>query len=306
MKDFICPYDGFKLRIYNNAEYVNFLLDNNDKFHFIERKFVGGDIIDYPKSGDFKGLSIKIHETNKGPAVTISGSFHKWFSEDGTNVQQFYWSDFVKVHDKIKEELQIPSEAVIINLEIGLNIEIPEHWGITASEILRSFYFIKTRSNRCVKSIKEYSGGGYSIHKNSEDYNYKIYDKGMQHAENRFLMRYEKKFIKSRPLSKLKIVQYSDLLNQEAFTNIKRNLLLSWEDFIIYDEIIDKSITLTQDDQSFLLKIKRRDYFENSLLQTQDFKSDKLRYLNLMEVHAKRNIHQLLSKIISRKLELDI
>lgn len=309
MIDFICPFDGFKICIYENQSYIDKLLADKDNFDWSGVSDCNDNVFEYPKIGYYKlfhkKLSITIHLTNKGRTVTISSSFHKLFNKEGHNAEQFYWSDFLIVHSLIQELLSLPVDSYLVNLEVGLNIQLPIEWNVTATEIVQLFLFISKKTKTNMKSTIEYPGEGYSIHRNTSDFNYKIYDKGMQYGLGALILRYEKKFIKSRPLNIFGYLRYSDLLNLMPLKNISKNLLKSWKKFIIYDDKIQKSPTLVNTDKDFLLKILRTGYFESTKLTKEEFEFSKNKYLTLLNKHSNKNVHRLIADIISHKLNLN-
>lgn len=305
MKKELCPFDGFKLCVYNNQDYIDYLIRNAAQFSLVEKKVVDGHIFDYPKTGDYKGLKLKIHLTRKGLTVTISGSFHKFNNPDKTNANQFYWEDFTKAYHEIAELLKLPAETQLVNLEVGFNLEIPIEWELTATQILKSIFFIQKISTRGTKSIKCLPNNGYSIHHKTEDYEYKIYDKGKQYRLKKEILRYEKKFIKSRAVNRIGYQTYCDLLSFDKLNIPIENLIRDFKKLIIYNEQLEKSEHLTEEEKEFLLQIKKIDFFEDFKGTKEQFDQIKGKYLALVETHKCMNIHTQLIDLILKKLNTE-
>lgn len=302
----LCPFDGFKICIYNDDNYVRFLTENASKFNLMQYKIVDSKIIDYPKKGDINGIRIKIHYTKKGLTVTISGSFHKYHNSCKSNFNQFYWEDFINVHEKLTSLLSIPQTAYIVNLEVGINIEIPDDWNLTPTQILKSIFFIQRITKNGTKSIKYPPYNGYSIHHKTEDYEYKIYDKGKQYRLQQGILRYEKKFIKSRPISKLGYIYFGDLLNFEKLKNPIVNIVKGFKKIIIYNEKIEFAPDLTETDKNFLIRIKKIDFFEDFQGTSEEFEILKKHYFSLIKKYNCFDIHAELISILIDKFKTNL
>jgi len=300
MNRILCPFDGFKICIYEDKDYIDFLMQDPVKFNLLEKKHVDGEIIGYPITGDIEGIRIKIHYTRKGLTVTISGSFHKYNNSCRTNSNQFFWDDFINVHEKLSSLLSIPNNAYLVNLEAGININIPAHWGLTTTEILKSIFYIQKITTKGTKSVKYLPYKGLSIHHKTEDFEYKIYDKGKQYRSTYEILRFEKKYIKSRAIKKLGYIYYRDLLDQDKIINPIKNITKGFKNLIFYNEKIETSLTLTEKEKDFLLQIKKVNYFESFTGTKKEFNSVKQKYLSLSKRHHPFDIHQELMSIINK------
>jgi hypothetical protein len=95
----LCPYDGFKLRIYSSS-YIDCVLRNAVKYSLVGSKPLYAEDNRDPETGrsinqvfdpivgKYQGFSITIGPTRNGRTVEIEGSFHKFFYK-GENYSHF-------------------------------------------------------------------------------------------------------------------------------------------------------------------------------------------------------------------------
>jgi hypothetical protein len=300
----ICPYDGFKLRT-SSPSYIKFLRENASAFYLVGKTRLNSkndsidnindgskDNLEYPIEGEFKGFKITIQK-NKNDViyVDIEGSFHK-FSQEGKNYKHFYWRDFTKAYAEIVEQLSLDPEMVkVVNLEVGINLYIPDWWVTTPQKIAANILYLNPRKKASKKNILEFKEFGYSWCSMHDQYWIKIYDKSIQNLlQNERIIRLEKRHIKSHPLQKHGLFRMCDLLNYEVVESLTRDLVKTLNKLIIYQIELNHLITLSEDDKTFLLQYAKPEAWQEAHKDRNLFRSVKRKYLNLVKRHCRYNL----------------
>jgi hypothetical protein len=296
----ICPYDGFKLRS-SSPSYIDFLLKNGGKFHLIERSKLSdqndneqdqGYNNPYPIRGEYEGFKITISEArDKSIVVDIEGSFHK-FHEGGKNYKHFYWKDFKNAYEKIVELFSLDPETVkVVNLEVGINLYIPDWWHTTPQKIAANILYLNPRKKASKKNIIEFKEFGYSWCSMHNQYWIKIYDKSAQNLLlNERIIRLEKRHIKSNPLQRHGIFRMSDLLSYQVLESLSNDLVKTLKKLIIYQIELNHLATLNEDDKTFLLQYAKPEAWQEAHKDRNLFRSVKRKYLKLVKNHCKYNL----------------
>jgi hypothetical protein len=293
----LCPYDGFKLRS-NSPSYIHFMLKNAGKFNLMGRKQLsdqndneqdkGSSNLLFPIKGEYEGFKITISETRDNLVVVdIEGSFHK-FHQGGKNYKHFYWEDFQEAYRAIIKLFNLDPETVkVVNLEVGLNLYIPEAWHTTPQKIACNILYLNPRKKSSKKDTKEYEDFGFSWCSKHDQYWIKIYDKSVQNfLIQEKIIRLEKRHIKSHPLEKHGIFRMSDLLNYEVVESLSNNLVKTLNKLIIYQIELSHLSGINEDDKSFLLQYCKPEAWQEAHKCRNLFRSVKPRYLKLVKNHC--------------------
>lgn len=313
----LCPYDGFKLRIYSKS-YLDFMLLNAAKYNLVgtiaiacldedkkldeakeldqDKKFDQDQELNqdkekvmYPITGEYKGFSIKIAPTRLGLAVEIAGSFHKYFYVK-ENYQPFYWKDFIDVYNQFINFFALDPDVVsVVNLEVGINVPTLAYWLATARKICHNILFFNPPSPCCGKDIKQYKKFGFGWCTLHDEYWIKIYDKLPKFSEKvDDIIRLEKKHKKSKPLKKLGVHTLADLLKEEVHVTLIDNLLKSLNKLIIYQGELERCDGLTEADKDFLLKYKKDEAWDIAYSEDKKrlFKEVKKTYNQLIQKYC--------------------
>jgi hypothetical protein len=274
----LCPYDGFKFRIYSE-KYVKYIEANREKYRLTKKeKLYKHDDPDYGKltkiasrtddkphgldetyeqlDGAFNGFTIKTRKHKRlGYYAQIEGSFHKYFY-NGQNYQPFYWKDFLSVYAEFIEMFGLePFDVRVVNLEVGINVKTLVYWDVTARKICRRILFFNPPRLTRGMNEKQYKYNGMGWISEHDNYWLKVYDKipkyGVKKVED--LLRLEKRYIKSGPLKKLGVVSLSDLLKQEVVESLIADLFKTLDKLVIKQPEIIEAAGLSNYDNKFLL-----------------------------------------------------
>ena len=311
----LCPFDGFKLRIYSTS-YIDYMLCNAGKYNLVGLKpLYAEDDTDYPTGkysdkvfdpilGKYKGFSIKIGTTCKGRAVEIQGSFHKFFYK-GENYQPFYWEDFIEVYKQLIQMFALdPKDVNVVNLEVGVNVYTLPQWLATAKDICSIILYFNPPSKRSARDVKEYKGFGFSWCAMHEQFWLKIYDKlPILGEKTRDIIRLEKKHKKRGPLKKLGVTNLESLLDQAVLVKLNKNLIKTLGKLIIYQGELDDCESLPEEVKTFLLHYRKAEawtavYRADKAL----FKKVKLKYYSILKRYTSFNLKEELLKEAARLL----
>lgn len=187
------------------------------------------ELYQYPKTGNWKNLWIKITE-NK---ASISGSLHKLFNVyEGIgeqNFNDFNYCDFEYIKNETVGALEIkPERTKVTNLEFGINIEIDKNPQDILDNNLLMFDYIPP-NRRYITGDKDF------VEFEKSDYSIKIYNKSKHYKLRHInLLRFELKVKKSRYLERLGIKNLNDLDNH-AYFGLYKCLLGHFDKLMIVD-----------------------------------------------------------------------
>ena len=188
--------------------------------------------------------------------LTIKGSLHKNYY-GGKNYLPFTWEQLQQQITHICKRLLIsPSDAQIASLEIGVNI-IPLF--IVSPFLMNNI--ISYKGNTFNRYKKDTTGFCLGIYCSLSQYVIKIYDKGLQNDLPGNLMRFEKRFLKMQGLNKKGIKFLSDLTLKSKVENLQSQLLIAWNDVLIFDIDNRDNYKLLKNKESALLTKGRNSNF---------------------------------------------
>jgi hypothetical protein len=263
----LCTYDGIKLRVHSE-EYVQFILSDGimQKFKFKSNKDEHlGRVLSY--IGEYKNFQIKVHYTPKGMVTDISGSIHKWSNEGKHNYNQFTYSSFLFALKEICDVFYINIENThVVNLEVGVNIVLPERMKLSVSDIIEQVLSIAGKG-RATRRIEEKQRESFFT-KKGERY-YKMYDKGLQNGLEERILRMELGYTTSRQLLKdAQISVLSDLVHIDILDKFNNLLIKCFSTLhTTQPEMLDLPIEITQSNRivskfqsrKFWFDLKKRD-----------------------------------------------
>lgn len=283
------------------------MVDYIKMYIYLEASFISHDILNFieiqntcKKTGNTRTLFIaeyhhlKLKYYSDTKRLTIQGSLHKFFNslchvtplrtwhlDKGFNYNDFSYAQLEDCLNHLELEIGINlKESKISSIEFGLNLR----HSFNTDKILDGLLLL--HGNTFDKD------SWYRVAKMSQ-YEFKIYDKGMQNRLNFPLIRIEKKYKKMGKLKPYGLYKASDLLcNPTLYNNIVMEIL---EDFykklIFSDYTIDKSKLTPR--QVSKLKDYSNDIYWKSLESTaRDTPKKELRQLN--ELYSE-NIHEKLT-----------
>ena len=173
----------------------------------------------------------EVFETNH---MTITGSLH-CNSQNGSNIENFTFNEMIKEIYNLCDGLKLQADRVKIdNLEFGVNIPFHE----PVFNFLRR-NLIQYKVNSFNRYDPDKTGKVIGYYATLSQYQVKVYDKSLQYDLKGNIMRYERRYIKMQPLSQANIKMLSDLLNASNIKKLSTLLLKSWNEVLIYDDVID-------------------------------------------------------------------
>lgn len=191
-----------------------------------------GEILPFASEANSCGLLFYKIPSPAGTKYTIQGSIHKFARSGGENNDDFNIAEVAATIQTLRDKFGIdPTRSRIMNLEFGVNIDLPE--GITAGEFQK--YLVSAYSKGFEKMNQRRAAVGYIAE--FEEFSIKIYDKGYQSGSGETQqLRIEIKVLRTRWLEQFGIIQrgaqlyLSNLLDKniiKAFGNILQNKISS-------------------------------------------------------------------------------
>jgi len=225
--------DGFKFRIIDR-EIVEILLCNSQIDWKVKVSNQTGEM-DSKKEALFKDLMLECHND---AVILIRGNLHKYYT-GLKNYVNFHINDAIAALKLLEQELLIDlSKVLIINLEWGLNIELPE--AISANRYIESAISYKGKT----PNYKPYPGGGLMRSFELEQAHIKIYDKGVQVKKSSNLLRVEYVGKRKEFFKRLGIFKASDLFKTNCQQKLNAELLKAIDHIIFFDhEIMNQKLS---------------------------------------------------------------
>lgn len=232
--------------------------------------------------------------------IKLDGSFHKYLNGGSHNHNDFTIKDFVEVLNSLSIKFAInPFTANLHNLEFGVNITLPFNTQLFLNAII---------SYKGKEYKKEtYNGGGYLLRFEFDQYEIKIYDKGLQYGLGENILRFEIKvkkmeYFNSRSRN-IGIYNYTDLLNTSKIEILSKHLLRAFNELLIYDATINIDLINKRLERELLLKVRNPKYrssFEPPCLKTYYRHIKRFKELNLK--YGTNNLQKRVYKLINDKL----
>jgi hypothetical protein len=149
---------------------------------------------------------------------------------------------------QLEEDLGIDlSKAQIMRLEFGLNLNLPDC--TTANQLLNNILVYKGK----IPNYITYENDGLMCHFNFNEFDIKIYDKGVQHGKGGHYLRYELVIKKKHYFDRRGILNASDLFNRPKLLTLNNELIKTSSHLIFYDHELPR-YNLTNKQQSFFFE----------------------------------------------------
>jgi hypothetical protein len=222
--------------------------------------------------GNFETYRIVVKETtctqvNGDRSISyfliIDGSFHKNHF-GGENYLPFTWDNLQSEISKMEKGLRLfGPEAVLSNLEIGLNVAFP----LPVFPFLQR-NLISYKGNQFNKYTPDKKGNCLGYVCPLSQYSVKVYDKGKQFNLPYHLMRFELRYLKMQTLKKRGIKTFADLTDANKVKGLLDFLLAAWDNILLFDDSIDLNNPNLKPQERELLKDGRRPRFWEELKET--------------------------------------
>jgi hypothetical protein len=239
---------------------------NNSLLSFTERvDMKTGELVEGGKFAKFRDMKFFISGQGK---TGMAGSLHKYFNEGSHNYDDFSFVNLRSAIEDLHSRFGIdPKNAVLNNIEFGVNLEVPFCPDDFIDSLVTHNY---TQFNSEKDKNKNYYQVAYS------QFIVKIYNKGLQFNLSRNVLRFEVKIVRMAKLAKNDIHSLHDLTNREKLQSICEMLLKVFGEIIYWDDSINLTL-LTKPDQELLRDGYNPKFWQDHHRKTGSNASKKLR-----------------------------
>lgn len=247
-------------------------LDNIENSKHIELRgnfnFKTGEAKEYPKTGYYHNMFLKITENQ----ASVKGSIHKYFNlyEDygEQNFNDFSYCDFQYALEQLTQKLVVDLEDTkVTNLEFGINIEIDKDPQKIIDDSILMYNYKPPSINE-----KFYGKGDYLEFKFTE-YSIKIYNKSKQNKiKNRYILRVELKVVNSKYLKLNFGIRSLQDINRRSFDLMFKKLIAHFDKLLIVD-----SLSLLNSQRIDEIVLFSNGINPNYWANSDNFKSDKVK-----------------------------
>ena len=187
----------------------------------------------------YKGLTF----IDRGSVIEVRGSIHVYNNNGIHNYNSFGLSEIHLVLFELADKLSVVSDnAELKNLEFGVNMAIDFAPGDFLNSIIGYKSKLFTHQREKNKDYRECALHQFFI---------KVYDKGLQHGLNKFILRFELKYIKMEKINSMGIRYLSDLLDPVKLQELRQMLLQVYDEILIGDNTVEPAGLLTKDEVLF-------------------------------------------------------
>lgn len=227
--------------------------------------------------------------------INFSGSLHE-YKHRGTNFGDFTFQELFEVIQELYENFQInPFSDHLHNLEFGVNVILP----FQTKTFLNSIIVFKGKEYE----RRSYKGRGYMIKFLFDQYELKIYDKGLQFSLSESVLRVEIKVTKMNFLRAkgVKLHTSADLLNPEVHSRLGEILRDYFNQLVVFDPTIILSKLKSRERE--ILKDGYNPQYWMLLKESnpETFKKKLKRFKELVSIHGRLNLLETVSDLISKK-----
>ena len=227
--------------------------------------------------------------------IKMEGSLHKYYN-NGQNHSDFTLNDLFEVIMDIHSKLHFnPLKDEIRNVEFGVNVRLPFETRIFLDSIIT--YKGKEYEKRTFQSQ------GYMLKFFFDQYELKIYDKGLQYSLPYNLLRFEVKvrkmeFLRAKGIS---LRATFDLLKPEVYNRLGQLLNDCFSQLVVFDESINLRKLNQRDRNTLLLGQNPRHWTREKEGNPERYKKRLKRFNSLVSKHGKRNLKETVGNLISEK-----
>lgn len=230
-------------------DYVKIWLDQLEAYKLKDNPQL--EFIPYrDKRNQLRGLKanlsdLTIYHTENGQ-VKLYGSLHKFNNRGLHNYNDFTAQELAVLTDQINQSLRIRlSDSQLIRFEYGVNIAT----SIEAKKICEAIVSLGKKKAANTRKIRSTTFTDVDL----QQYRLKIYDKGSQYGQGKYLLRFEIHAKKREFYKQFGIKYFGDLLRPEVWPQLKTSLINTFEKLLIIDPTfkkIDRSQLATREVES--------------------------------------------------------
>ena len=242
----------------------------------------------------YQKLKFEIVEARAADYINVNGSLHKYW-HNGRNYTDYTFSDLLNTLIDLHSKFNVnPFEAVLHNVEYGVNISPP----LSTKLVLNNLVSFKGRPFDAMHRTQ-----GKSIGKDcyNQRYAVKIYDKGKQCQLTNDLLRVEVKVLKMEQLKNAGIETLSDLLDIDKLQQLGLNLRATFDDLLYYDTSINLD-ELKPRERQILMDWRNPAYWvelKESKPKTYDYQ--RRRFREITAKYSKDNQQKKISELVTEK-----
>ncbi len=280
--------NGIEISELHNNSLLNFLTQVNQKT---------GELKENVQEASYSDFDFSIE---KGIFINIQGSFHKYHNKGLHNYNDFSILDFCRVLCDLHNKFNLnPFLCNLHNIEFGVNVELP----FDTNDLLNAIISYKGKEYE----KRMYNGKGLLLRFSFQNYELKIYNKGLQygeHTKNKNILRVEIKVKKMEYLHSrnINIHSFADLLNFTEINKLPTLLLTSFNELLIYDKTINTK-ELNKPNREILLNGRNPKYWtEIKKVSKEKFKHKRQRFRKLVFKYGKNNLQTSVYELIKNKL----
>jgi hypothetical protein len=207
----------------------------------------------------YKGLTF----IDRVSVIEVRGSIHVYSNDGLHNYNDFGLSEIHLVLFELADKLSIVLDnAELKNLEFGVNLVVD----FTPGDFLNSIIGYKSKlfTHQCQKN-KDYRECGLN------QFFIKVYDKGLQHELNKFILRIELKYVKMEKINAMGIKYLSDLLYPNKLQLLRQELLRVYDEILMCDIMVEPE-GLSRGDVELYFRGQNANYWAASLPKSNQYK----------------------------------
>ena len=254
-----------------------------------------GEVLEYPLKGEWEVWSFEI----KSPTwLEVTGSLHKYWNE-GTNETDFLYYDLYRAIVRLCSFLQVrPHEMSVHNLEFGVNIRP----GINASDIMRDIICYKNRQPLTPIDDEK----GYFLEFKTDEYYFKIYDKGKQASEkwkkeSGNILRVEIKAINNGYLRFANINTIADLLKPGNLQLLGKKIDNLFRQVVFDDKSINEDDLKKPDRKVYKKLVNPRVWAERRKKKTTTIRAEEHKFRAIVAKYGTHKHNSTLSQQVQEK-----
>lgn len=248
-----------------------------------------GEVASNNKHANINGLHLSIIPGEKEMFCNVRGSLPKYYTGGETNAIDYTFRDFLTTTELLNENLNIsPGNAVLRGFEFGVNINLPFDF----SNIYES---IKSYKQHAPKTNTKTKGILFDF----QQYQIKIYDKGMQEAGKKSrVMRFEISVKKMDWVKHLGIKTIADMQNPIIWAELSKILLTAWNEIIFVDKSLKYRLMTNHEQKKYLYYFDAHYWTNLNKKQYHTAKNhlNKLQYIYEGNINAKQSISNLIAE----------
>ena len=285
--------DYIRLRLDRQKYFEAF--NNPQRYNLVQNVRLADGTLSNLYKGEYERMMIEVNPHH----IVVHGSLHKFFNKNVFKEDQ-NWTDFTyaqldKAIIRLSQRMNFnPEEAVIENIEFGVNIEIDN---CPKAFLQDNLIMMK---NKEPSMIKEFGEEGQLRQFRFSQYALKIYDKGKQYRLDKNLLRIELKSFKSEVITGRHAKWcLADLLNKYILFKLRGALVKRTKELWICDTVDSANVKNDKDYQDLLKFINPKYWVVHAV--NNKHRRERRKFKKLMQVYELDSIKNEIVKKVKNK-----